>query len=79
MASYGLIRGMTGIRYDAVEKTLYIDSGLGDDFTSFLSAATGFGHVGLKNGSPFVDFVYGNLEVEHYIVSGQVVQPAAEN
>ena len=39
---------LTGIQYDAVDSTLYIDSRIGDDFTSFLSTETGFGNVGLK-------------------------------
>jgi len=79
MASYGLIQGLTGIRYDAVEKTLYIDSRIGDNFTSFLSTQTGFGNVGLENGKPFVDFVSGELSVEKYIVSGEEFPvPAAD-
>src|SRR6185437_11442375 len=39
MSSYGLLQGLTGLRYDAVDKTLYIDSRIGD-FTCFLSTAT---------------------------------------
>ena len=49
MSSYGLLEGLTGVRYDAVDKTLYIDSKIGD-FTSFISTATGFGNVSLKAG-----------------------------
>ena len=52
-------RRLTGIRYDAVDKILYIDSRIGDDFTSFLSTETGFGNVGLKEGKPFIDVKYG--------------------
>ena len=69
MASYGLLQGLTGIRYDAVESTLYIDSRIGDNFTSFLSTETGFGNVGLKDGKPFVDVKYGYIDVEK-IVTG---------
>jgi hypothetical protein len=36
MSSYGLLQGLTGIRYDAVENILYIDTKLGKDFTSFI-------------------------------------------
>ena len=71
MSSYGLIQGLTGVRYDAVEKTLYIDSRIGDDFRSFLSAASGFGTVGLRNGRPFVEMKMGELKVERVVVSGQ--------
>ncbi len=69
MSSYGLLQGLTGVRYDAVDHTLYMDSRVGD-FKSFLSTESGFGTVGLKNGNPFVNFVFGNLDVKKVIVSG---------
>jgi uncharacterized protein (DUF608 family) len=71
MASYGLIQGLTGVRYDAVDKILYIDSRIGNDFKSFLSTATGFGSVGLKNGKPFVDIRMGDLDVKKIRVAGR--------
>ena len=70
LSSYGLIQGLTGVRYDAVEKTLYIDSKIGKDFRSFLSTATGFGTVGLKRGKPFLDVKRGKIDVNHVYVSG---------
>ena len=63
MSSYGLLEGLTGVRYDAVDKTLYIDSKIGD-FTSFISTATGFGNVSLKAGKATLDVVYGKIEVD---------------
>ncbi|HDY90423.1 MAG TPA: hypothetical protein ENH82_20170, partial [bacterium] len=74
LSSYGLIQGLTGVRYDAVDKTLYIDSEIGSDFKSFLSTETGFGSVGLKNGKPFVDMKMGELDIRHVIVSGKEMQ-----
>jgi len=71
LASYGLIQGLTGVRYDAVEKTLYIDSQIGNDFRSFLATASGFGTVGLKNGKPFVEMKKGSLDVKQVLVSGK--------
>jgi len=71
LSSYGLIQGLTGVRYDDVEKTLYIDSKIGDNFHSFLATATGFGTVGLKNGKPFVAMKRGNIDVKHVMVSGR--------
>jgi hypothetical protein len=71
LASYGLLQGLTGIRYDAIDKTLHIDSKIGDDFRSFLATASGFGIVGLQGGEPFVDMKMGNLDVQHVYVSGQ--------
>jgi hypothetical protein len=64
-----LLQGLTGVRYDAVDQVMYIDSHVGD-FTSFLSTETGFGNVGLKNGKPFFDVVYGELNIKKFIVSG---------
>ena len=69
MSSYGMLQGLTGVRYDAVEGTLYIDSKIGD-FKSFLSSETGFGNVGLKDGKPFVKMVVGNLNVKKVVISG---------
>ena len=74
MASYAMLEGLTGIRYDAVDKILYIDSRIGDDFTSFLSTETGFGNVGLKEGKPFIDVKYGVIDVQKCIVSGKEIQ-----
>jgi uncharacterized protein (DUF608 family) len=69
MSSYGLLQGLTGIRYDAVDLTLYIDSKIGD-FTGFISSETGFGNIGLKAGKPFIRLVYGNLNIKKVVVSG---------
>jgi uncharacterized protein (DUF608 family) len=63
MSSYGLLQGLTGLRYDAVDKTLHIDSKIGD-FTCFLSTATGFGTVTLKQGKASVNAVYGSIPVQ---------------
>ena len=71
LSSYGLIQGLTGVRYDAVEKTLFIDSKVGDDFRSFLSTATGFGTVGLSGGKPFVEMKHGKLDLQRVMVSGK--------
>jgi len=71
LASYGLIQGLTGVRYDAVDKALYIDSKIGDDFVSFLSTNTGFGNVGLKGGKPFIDMKVGEIDVKEVYVGGE--------
>ena len=70
MSSYGLLQGLTGIRYDAVDKTLYIHPNIIGDFRSFLSTETGFGTVGVKNGEPFVEVKAGALPYERidYVV-----------
>jgi uncharacterized protein (DUF608 family) len=69
MSSYGLLQGLTGVAYDAVTQEMIIDSRVGD-FNSFISTETGFGNVGLKNGKPFLNTVYGEIPVKTFKVSG---------
>ncbi|WP_040679866.1 GH116 family glycosyl hydrolase [Niabella aurantiaca] len=68
MSSYGMLQGLTGLRYDAVEKTLYIDSKVGD-FTCFLSTATGYGTVTYKNKKAAVKVVRGKIEVDKTVIA----------
>jgi uncharacterized protein (DUF608 family) len=68
LSSYAMLQALTGVRYDAVDQVLYIESQIGD-FNSFLSTATGFGNVGLKDGKPFVKVVFGDIVVKNIIVS----------
>jgi hypothetical protein len=67
MASYALLEALTGVRYDAVTKTLYVDSKVGD-FTSFLSTATGFGDVVYHNGKARLEVVYGQIPVQRTVI-----------
>src|SRR5439155_8146671 len=62
LSSYGYLQALTGVRYDAVNKTLWIDSVIGD-FTSFLSTETGFGTVSFKQGKASVKQVYGKIDI----------------
>ena len=73
MASYGMLQGLTGIRYDAVDKTMYIDSKIGD-FKCFISTNTGFGTVELKDGKPSINIAYGTIDIKHYNVSGKRIE-----
>lgn len=72
LSSYGYLQALTGVRYDAVEKTLHIDSRVGD-FTSFLCTETGFGTVSLKGNKATVKIVYGNVAIGKTIISGKTV------
>jgi uncharacterized protein (DUF608 family) len=63
MSSYGLLQGLSGARYDAVEKTLYLEPSLSGDFRSFLSTASGYGTVGVKDGKPFLEVKEGKIDV----------------
>ncbi|MFH1006847.1 MAG: GH116 family glycosyl hydrolase [Candidatus Latescibacterota bacterium] len=64
MASYGLIQGLTGVRYDAVDKVLHLSRRIPGDFRAFLSTATGYGTVGLREGQPFLEVRHGAIAVE---------------
>jgi len=61
---------LTGVRYDAVEKKLFVDSNVGD-FTSFLSTESGFGTVSLKANKVSVNVVYGKIDIETISLSGK--------
>ncbi|HDJ33788.1 MAG TPA: hypothetical protein ENF21_06785 [Bacteroidetes bacterium] len=74
MSSYGLLQALTGIRYDAVSRTLYIDSRIGNDFSSFFCCKDGFGNAGLRGGVPFVKMKYGKSDIEHIYVSGKKIK-----
>jgi uncharacterized protein (DUF608 family) len=61
MSSYALLQAFSGARFDAVERILYLRPAIKGDFRCFLSTATGFGTVGVKNGKPFVEVVSGEI------------------
>jgi len=64
MASYGMLQGLTGQRYDAIEKVLYLRPRIEGDFRAFLCTATGYGTCGLRNGEPFCEVRSGEIAVE---------------
>ena len=64
MASYSLLQALSGARYDAVEKTLYLRPAIKGDFRAFLCTATGYGTVGIRNGKPFLEVVAGTIAVQ---------------
>ena len=68
MSRYGMLQGVTGVRYDAVNQEVFLDLGKGD-FTVFISTETGFGNVGLKNGKPFLNAVYGEITVKKFVIT----------
>jgi hypothetical protein len=63
MASYGLIQGLAGVRYDAVERVLHVEPRVPGDFRSFLSTATGYGTAGVRSGQPFLEVRAGKIDV----------------
>ena len=77
MASYGLLQGLTGARYDAVEKVLYLAPAVEGDFRAFLSTATGCGTVGVRDGKPFIDVRSGSINVRRIAYSRYQPGPAS--
>ncbi|MBD3241935.1 MAG: hypothetical protein GF331_15200 [Chitinivibrionales bacterium] len=71
LASYGLLQGLTGIRYDAVERTLYVDGRLQGPVRCFLSTASGFGTVVVRGGSAHIEVVRGSIPVEGVVFAGR--------
>jgi uncharacterized protein (DUF608 family) len=64
MSSYALLQGLTGARYDAVDKVLHIAPNIRGDFRGFIAAATGYGTVGVKDGKPFVEVRRGTIDAK---------------
>jgi hypothetical protein len=65
MSSYALLFGLSGARYDAVEKVLYLEPKVRGDFRCFLAAANGYGTVGVRHGKPFYEPKAGTLTIEN--------------
>ncbi len=64
MSSYGMLQGLTGARYDAVDKILYLNPNIKGDFRGFFAAQGGYGTVGVKDGRPFLDVKVGKIDVK---------------
>lgn len=69
LSSYGLLQALSGARYDAVEKTLYLKPAVEGDFRAFLCTATGFGVVGLRDGQPFWEEKWGTLDIHQILLA----------
>jgi hypothetical protein len=67
MASYGLLQGMSGAWYDAVDRTLTIKPSRPGDFRAFLCTATGYGTVGVQDGEPFVNVRQGTIPYKRIV------------
>ncbi len=64
LASFGLLQGMAGVWYDAVDRTLTIKPSIPGDFRVFLCTATGYGTAGVYDGQPFVEICHGAIPYE---------------
>jgi hypothetical protein len=64
MSSYGLIQGLTGLTYDAVDRKMTIDSRVGDDFTSFICTQSGWGNVSSEDNEILLKVEHGYLDLQ---------------
>ncbi len=67
MASYSLLCGMTGVRYDAVCKTLFVKEDI-ENFVVFISTDKGYGTVNKKGSEVKINIVSGIIEVSNIIM-----------
>ena len=67
LSSYGLLQGLTGIRYDALETTLYVQPRIEGDIRAFFCTATGYGTAGVRDGKPFFDVNQGTVVVTRIV------------
>jgi hypothetical protein len=63
MSSYALLQGLSGTRYDAVDRILHIEPSVRGDFRSFIATATGYGIAGVRKGRPFIEVKHGKIDV----------------
>jgi len=70
MSSYGLLQGLTGISYDAIDKTMHVDSRIGD-FTCFVCTGSGFGTLTLREGHPDLKVSFGSIVVDKWMIAGK--------
>ena len=70
MASYALLSALSGFRYSAAQKTLWLDPKLTvRPFRTFFSAASGFGSITLENESLRIDVIEGELTLERIVLT----------
>ena len=64
MASYALLGSLSGFRYSAVEKTLWLAPKLDiEPFQTFFSTASGYGTIRLEAGQLTIEMVEGELRI----------------
>ena len=64
MSSYAMLGAISGARYDAVDKVLYLSPKIDGDFRAFLATASGYGTVGISGGKAFLEVKSGKIEVD---------------
>jgi len=72
LSSYALLQALSGATYDAVEQRITLQPVLEGDYSCFLSTATGYGLVGIREGKPFLDVVSGKIPVREWELLDQI-------
>lgn len=67
LASYSLIESLTGVRYNAYEKTLYYKPQVDKPFVSFLSTDTGYGLCKYDGKEMKFETVSGHIEIKQTV------------
>jgi hypothetical protein len=60
-----MLQCISGVRYDAVERCLYIQPQIEGDFRIFLCTEQGYGTTGVQNGKPFVEVKSGTIDIDN--------------
>jgi len=66
LASYALLQALGGATYDALEERMTLKPAIRGDYACFITTATGYGLVGIREGKPFVDVVSGKISVREW-------------
>jgi hypothetical protein len=64
LSSWALLQALSGARYDAVDRILYLEPAIDGDFRAFLATASGYGSVGVRGGEPYLEVRAGEIPVD---------------
>ncbi len=67
LASYGLLQGFAGIRYDAVDRTLSVDAPVRQPVRCFIATAGGYGTAVVRDGAAHIEVVRGSIPVDRVV------------
>ncbi len=66
LASYGLVPAFSGAHYNGAEKVMHFKPIIEGDFKSFFAIGSAWGHIGVRDGQPFLDLIEGELEIKEW-------------
>ena len=67
LASYALLQAYTGLRYDKVNKTLFVSDRSAKRHRSFLATQDGYGTVDVRDREVSITVAEGRIDVEHIV------------